>query len=170
MIIAIDTETTGLSPAHGDRVIEWAAVKIEEGRIVDQESMLINPGVRIPMSVQKIHGIRNQDLAGARSPETAWQEFFKFVGDAPLIAHNMQFDNRFIAAEMARLGLTLRNSTVCTLALSRKCYPNLPSYRLKDLVSKFQLERPSTVAFHRALNDAYCVASLWLHLQRRDHE
>lgn len=170
MIIAIDTETTGLSPARGDRVIEWAAVKIEGGRIVDRKSMLINPGVRIPVQVQRIHGIRPQDLADAHSPHDAWMEFFRFVGGAPLIAHNMRFDKSFISAEVARLGLRFKNPTNCTLELSRKCYPNLPSYGLEALANKFQLERLNTGKFHRALNDAYCVASLWLLFQRGTNE
>ena len=93
--IVIDVETTGLSP-DDDRIIEVAAVKCENDRIVDSFHSLINPSRRIPSNVTKLTGIKNADVAGAPDMDTVAPELSEFIDNLPLVAHNANFDVGFI--------------------------------------------------------------------------
>ncbi len=102
--IAVDVETTGLSPRRGHRVIEIGAVAIENGWLGHSFHRLINAGVRIPASATHVHGITTDMLNNAPPPKIAFEEFRQFLGNATLVAHNAAFDISFIKSEMARMG------------------------------------------------------------------
>ncbi|MEA3285745.1 MAG: 3'-5' exonuclease, partial [Candidatus Marinimicrobia bacterium] len=151
--VVIDTETSGLSPVRGDRVIEWAAIRIIDYVITEKASSLINVSCQIHAQAEMVHGISPEMLDGEPSPLTAWQRFHDFVGDATIIAHNAPFDARFIASEYSRLGWRFSNGVVCTLKMARRLYPHLGRHRLTDVARWVLGEVPQSQKLHRALYD-----------------
>ena len=151
-IAVIDFETTGISPGMGDRATEVAIVLTERGRVVDRFQSLMNAGVRIPSFITQLTGITNAMVASAPPAERVMTEAAHFVGEVPMVAHNASFDRRYWVAELARAGLPARQPFACTVLLSRRLYPEVPSHKLGTLVDHFQL--PRTGQAHRALADA----------------
>ena len=157
-IAVIDFETTGLSPAMGDRATEVAIVLVERGRIVDRFQSLMNAGVRIPALITGLTGITNAMVAAAPDATAVMADANRFVGSAPLVAHNASFDRKFWEAELARAGLTAAQPFACTMLVSRRLYPQAPSHKLGVLVDYHHLPRAGRA--HRALADAEMAASL----------
>ena len=157
-IAVIDFETTGISPAMGDRATEVAIVITERGRVVDRYQSLMNAGVRIPAFITQLTGITNAMIDTAPPAETVMREAARFVGEVPMVAHNASFDRRYWAAELARAGLDAPHPFACTVLLSRRLYPEAPSHKLGTLVDFFRL--PRTGQAHRALADAEMAAEL----------
>ena len=158
LIAVIDFETTGLSPAMGDRATEVAIVLLEGGQIVDRFQSLMNAGVHIPAFITSLTGISNAMIAGAPPAERVMRDASRFVGHAPLVAHNAAFDRKFWQAELAMAGEPAAHAFACTLLVSRRLYPHAPSHKLGVLVDYHQL--PKTGRAHRALADAEMAASL----------
>lgn len=154
----IDFETTGISPDGGDRATEVAIVLVEGGRVVDRFQSLMNAGVRIPAFITGLTGITNAMIATAPAAAQVMGEASRFVGQAPLVAHNAAFDRRFWQAELARAGLAANQPFICTLLLSRRLYPQAPNHQLGTLVDFHGL--PRTGQAHRALADAEMAAAL----------
>jgi len=164
--IALDVETTGLSPKNGDRVIEIGAVAIENQSIVAEFSSLIDAGKKIPWYVQQVHGITNDMLEGKPKPDEVLTEFYKFIAGSILIAHNATFDIRFLRHEFALLGMSLNNRSLCTLKMSRKQYPHLPNHKLKT-VSRYLLgESCDQMQMHRALDDAKLAGMIFIEMEK----
>ena len=157
-IAVIDFETTGISPAMGDRATEVAIVLLEDGRVVDRFQSLMNAGVRIPSFITQLTGITNAMVAAAPRAEQVMTEASRFVGDAPMVAHNASFDRKFWVDELARAGLDAPQPFACTVLLSRRLYPQAPSHKLGTLVDYHRL--PRTGQAHRALADAEMAAAL----------
>ena len=154
----IDFETTGISPGRGDRATEVAIVLLEGGRVVDRFQSLMNAGVRIPSFITHLTGITNAMVAAAPDAAQVIGDASRFVGAAPLVAHNAAFDRRFWQAELSHAGLAARQPFICTLLLSRRLYPLAPSHKLGSLVDYHSL--PRTGQAHRALADAEMAAGL----------
>lgn len=157
-IAVIDFETTGISPERGDRATEVAIVLVQDGRVVDRFQSLMNAGVRIPAFITGLTGITNAMLAAAPDAATVMGEASRFVGDAPMVAHNASFDRRFWAGELARLGRPAPQPFACTMLLSRRLYPEAPNHKLGTLVDYHHLPRAGRA--HRALADAEMAAAL----------
>ena len=157
-IAVIDFETTGISPAMGDRATEVAIVMLEGGRVVDRFQSLMNTGVRIPSFITQLTGITNAMVAAAPRAEQVMAEASRFVGDAPIVAHNASFDRKFWMDELGRAGLNAPQPFACTVLLSRRLYPQAPSHKLGTLVDYHRL--PRTGQAHRALADAEMAAAL----------
>lgn len=160
----IDFETTGISPACGDRATEVAIVLLEGGRVVDRFQSLMNAGVHIPAFITHLTGITNAMVASAPDAAQVMGEASRFVGSAPLVAHNAAFDRKFWQAELARAGLAAAQPFICTLLLSRRLYPQAPNHKLGSLVDYHRL--PRTGQAHRALADAEMAAELLGQIQR----
>ena len=158
LIAVIDFETTGLSPAMGDRATEVAIVLLEAGVVVDRFQSLMNAGVHIPAFITSLTGISNAMIASAPSADRVMRDASRFTGNAPLVAHNAAFDRKFWQAELARAGEHSMHPFACTLLVSRRLYPQAPSHKLGVLVDYHQL--PKTGRAHRALADAEMAASL----------
>jgi DNA polymerase-3 subunit epsilon len=154
----IDFETTGLSPTLGDRATEVAIVLMEGDQVVDRFQSLMNAGVRIPPFIEAYTGISNAMIATAPPAETVMADAARFVGDAPMVAHNASFDRRFWEAELQRTGQPARQPFACTLLLSRRLYPEAPNHKLGSLAAFHSL--PSSGRAHRALADAEVAAAL----------
>ena len=162
--VVLDIETTGLYPHRGDRIVEIGAVAIESGKCVADFENLVNCGKEIPQQAQEVHGISTEMLNRQPSPEDVLPRFLQFTTRSTLVAHNAKFDIGFLRCEVARLGLGIRNSYVCTLQMSRRLYPQLPNFKL-DTVCNFLLDETElNVNRHRALDDARLTAKIWLRM------
>ncbi len=159
-VIVLDFETTGLSPAMGDRAIEIGAVKLCHGEVVDSFQQLMNPGFRVSGFIEGYTGITNRMLANAPSCEHVMAEFAQFIQGAPLVAHNASFDKRFLDAELERIGHHSSQPFACSMLIARRLIQDSPTHKLGDLVRFKQIENDGT--FHRALADSQMTAKLWL--------
>ncbi|MDQ5898073.1 MAG: polymerase subunit epsilon [Pseudomonadota bacterium] len=157
-IAVIDFETTGGSPALGDRATEVAIVILEDGLPVERFQSLMNAGRRIPGFISQLTGITNAMIADAPPAAEVMREAARFVGELPMAAHNAAFDRRFWQAELALAGLEAPHDFICTVMLSRRLYPDAPSHRLGELADYHGL--PTTGQAHRALADAEMAAHL----------
>jgi DNA polymerase-3 subunit epsilon len=164
-IVMLDFETTGLSPESGDRITEVAALRIAGGEIVDRYVSLVNCGVRIPPFITSLTGITQQMVDTAPLAEDVVPELIDFIGGDTLAAHNASFDEKFLKAEGARLGHACRHAgLVCSVKLSRRVLPGLPSYKLGELARSLGIAFRGTA--HRAEADAEVAAHLLLHIGR----
>lgn len=163
-IAVIDFETTGLSPSYGDRATEVAIVLVERGRVVDRFQSLMNAGVRIPAFITQLTGISNAMVAAAPDAARVMRDASRFVGNAPMVAHNASFDRKFWAGELARLGLPAPQPFACTMLVSRWLYPQALNHKLGSLVDYHRLPRAG--AAHRALADAEMAAELLGRIQQ----
>lgn len=154
----VDVETTGGSPAHGDRIIEIAVVRVAGGRITDRYTTLVNPGRPIPRIVSSLTGISNDEVSRAPRFEAVAQTLTSAVGGRVFVGHNANFDWRFLCAELERCsGRTLNGRRLCTLRLAKRIVPNLQSRALGALADHFGIEMET---HHRALDDAEATARL----------
>jgi DNA polymerase-3 subunit epsilon len=163
-IAVIDFETTGISPGQGARATEVAIVLLEEGRVVDRFQSLMNAGVHVPYFITQLTGITNAMVAGAPPADRVMAEATRFVGDAPMVAHNAAFDRKFWQAELALADRPAEHAFACTVLLSRRLYPEAPNHKLGSLVDFHGL--PRFGAAHRALADAEMAAALLGRIQQ----
>ena len=163
-IAVIDFETTGMSPETGGRATEVAIVLLEDGRVVDRYQSLMNAGVWIPPFITQLTGITNAMVREAPPAAEVMREAARFVGDAPMVAHNASFDRKFWQGELARLELAAPQPFACTVLLSRRLYPQAPNHKLGTLVDFHGL--PRTGQAHRALADAEMAAALLGRIQQ----
>jgi DNA polymerase-3 subunit epsilon len=162
-IAVIDFETTGLSPAMGDRATEIAVVMLENGEVVGRFQSLMNAGVRISPFIESFTGISNAMVRAAPPAAEVMAAASRFVGDSPMVAHNASFDRRYWVAELARLHLPAEQPFACTVLLSRRLYPEARSHSLGAMAALHQL--PSAGRAHRALADAEVAAALLNRIQ-----
>ena len=159
LIAVIDFETTGLSPAMGDRATEVAIVLVERGQTVDCFQSLMNAGVRLSPFITQFTGITNAMVTCASSAACVMSDDARrFVGTAPLVAHNAAFDRKFWQAELQRADQSADHAFACTLLVSRRLYPHAPSHQLGVLANFHRL--PVAGRAHRALADAQMAAAL----------
>lgn len=158
-VVILDFETTGLSPRLGDRAIEIGAVRLRDSQPVERFQSLMQPGQRISSFIEQYTGITNAMLADAPPAATVMADFAAFCGEDPLVAHNASFDQRFLDAERALIGLAPASPFACTLLLARRLLPDAPDHKLGTLVRHLGI--PAAGAAHRALADAEVTAGLW---------
>src|SRR5262249_18222395 len=153
--IVLDTETTGLDPAEGHRIIEIACIELES-HIPTGRSFhtLVQPGRDIPEDALRVHGLTAEKLASAPVFEAIFEEFLAFIGDAPLVIHNAEFDLKFLNAEFARLSLPAFAPArgIDTIALAKRRFPGA-RYSLDELCRRFNIDL-SARSKHGALIDA----------------
>lgn len=145
----IDLETTGLNPEH-ELIIEFAAVKVRDGKICDTFQQLCDPGFPIPATITDITGIDNEMVRFCPNPRQALPDFLEFIGDDFIVGHNVLFDVRFVA----RSAEYFKNDYIDTMKIFRKLHPHLPHHRLSDMVSFYNKLNESA---HRALSDCYAT-------------
>ena len=159
-IIVLDFETTGLSPANGDRAIEIGAVLLRDQAIVDRFQSLVNPGFFVNREIETITGITNAMLGEAPPASEVMEKFVKFIDTHPLVAHNASFDRSFLESELGFFGKKRPLNFGCTLQIARRLYPDVINYKLETLVRYKNI--PVNSQFHRALADAEMAARLWV--------
>jgi len=164
-IVMLDFETTGLSPDMGDRITEVAALRIVGGEVTERYVSLVNCGARIPAFITGLTGITQQMVDSAPRASIVVPELLDFIGADTLSAHNASFDEKFLAAESARLGHSCRHAgLVCSLKLSRRVFPGMASYKLGTLSRQLGIAFRS--AAHRAEADAEVAAEVLIHIAR----
>ncbi|MFZ5737907.1 DNA polymerase III epsilon subunit [Rhodopseudomonas thermotolerans] len=163
--IVLDTETTGLDPLRGDRLVEIGCVEIfnrmPTGRTYHR---YLNPERDMPAEAFAVHGLSSEFLADKPLFAQVADEFLEFIGDAPLVIHNASFDIGFINAELSRLSRAPvpRERLVDTLLLARRKHPGV-SNRLDDLCSRYAIDN-SRRTKHGALLDAELLAEVYIDL------
>lgn len=169
-----DTETTGLDPHAGDRIIQIAAVEIADRKITGREfSTFVDPAARrISYEAWKIHGIDNETLAKMNPPTfaEAVARFQTHVQDAPLIMHNAPFDENFLKSNCETDGIPMiTNPIIDSINLAKSLWPGKP-ISLDAIASRLDINNERK-ARHDALADCRLLARAWLAmLDLRDAE
>jgi DNA polymerase-3 subunit epsilon/ATP-dependent DNA helicase DinG len=160
--IALDIETTGLDNKR-DAIIEIGAVKFNERRVENEWTSLINPGRQIPDFITGLTGIDNPMVRQAPGFRDIAHELEAFVGDAPVIGHNVRFDLGFLQ----KGGILKYNEVIDTYELAAVMMPSAPRYNLGSLGQQLGVLLPAT---HRALDDAKVTQVVFMRLLERAHE
>ena len=163
--IVFDTETTGLNPAGGDRMVEIGCIeminRVETGR---HFHAYFNPLRPMPAEAEAVHGLSNLFLSNQPLFEDQVEELIGFLGDAPLVAHNASFDFGFLNHELQRCGrpVVCMSRMVDTLVLARARHPGA-KHSLDALCTRFGVDRSMRVK-HGALLDAQLLAQVYVEL------
>ena len=163
--IVLDTETTGLDPLRGDRLVEIGCVEIFNRMPTGQTfHRHINPQRDMPAEAFAVHGLSSEFLADKPLFDEVVEDFLEFIADAPLVIHNASFDIGFINAELDRIKRPAipRDRLVDTLLLARRKHPGV-SNRLDDLCSRYAIDN-SRRTKHGALLDAELLAEVYIDL------
>jgi DNA polymerase-3 subunit epsilon len=164
--VVFDTETTGLAPESGDRVVSIAAVRVRAGAVRRGETFdaLVNPGRLIPPPSVKFHGITDEMVAGAPVIDVVLPAFLRFADGAVLIGHQVWFDLRFLTIAAARLGLpppSRAHAVLDTLLLSEVVHGRLEGHGLDVVAQRLGVEVRGR---HSALGDALTTAEVFVRL------
>jgi DNA polymerase III subunit epsilon len=157
-LVFVDIETNGLSPIRG-RVVEVAAIRVEQGEVTAVFNKLIDPGAPLPRFITNLTGITNDDVRGAPVFLQVAEELHEILKDAIFVAHNVRFDYSFLKQEFNRVGKSFTPKQLCTVRLSRALYPEHRGHKLADLIERHGF---SYQARHRAYDDAHI---LWQFMQ-----
>ncbi len=164
--IVLDTETTGLDPAAGHRVVEVACLELA-GRIPTGRHFrrYLNPEREMPEDARAVHGLDDAFLAQQPLFAEVVDDFFEFIDDAPLVIHNAPFDLKFLNAELARLDRPPLDATraVDTLAMARQRHPGAQA-SLDALCRRFGIDNAART-LHGALLDCELLAEVYLELR-----
>ncbi|MFD0051637.1 ATP-dependent DNA helicase DinG [Actinomycetes bacterium NPDC127524] len=161
----IDLETTGNSPKKGDRIIQFAAVIIEDDNIVDEYSTYIRPEQSISLFIEELTGIDNDMVEDAPVFEEVAGKIFSILEDSVFVAHNVLFDLSFLKEEMVRSGYEpFYGSAIDTVELAKILKPTSDGYKLNQLAREENLEHERP---HRADSDAYVTALLLLEFKKK---
>jgi len=152
----VDIETTGQHRDIG-RITEIAVVKMKDGKVIGEWQTLLNPECSIPAFITQLTGISNAMVKDAPLFAQVAEDLNVFLADAVFVAHNVQFDYGFIAAEYARLDYEFRMPKFCTCANMRKTYPGNESYSLAALCDRYRIDMEN---HHRAMSDARAASRL----------
>lgn len=153
--VVVDVETTGMSAASG-RITEIAMMKVRDGTLVDEFSTLINPLQTIPASITRLTGIDNLMVEDAPPAREVVPFIAEFLKGGIFVAHNVEFDWGFVTHTLRReRGLEITNPRLCTVKLSARIFPQLPSKSLGPVTDFLQIKIPER---HRASGDAYATA------------
>ena len=155
-IACVDLETTGGTAVH-HRIIEVGIVLLDGGEVVDSWSSLVNPGMRIPPSIEDFTGISNDMVAGAPAFEDLRAEVRRRLDGRLFIAHNARFDYGFVRNEFRRLGERFSAPVLCTVRLSRSLFREHARHNLDALIERYGLDCGQR---HRALGDAAVLPPL----------
>ena len=154
--VVVDIETTG-GRGQNHRITEIGAVKVQNGKVIDEYQTLLNPERHIPQFITGLTGITNEMVRGAPRFEEVAKDLRTFLHGSIFVAHNVNFDYGFIKAEYGRLGEKFSYPKLCTVTSMRRYFPGLKSYSLGKLCREFSI---NLVNHHRAMSDAKAAAEL----------
>jgi len=164
--IVLDTETTGLDPNSGHRIVEIGCVETRY-HITTGESfhVYINPERDMPEEAFNVHGLSEQFLSDKPVFAEVVEDFLAFIGDSPLVIHNAEFDMKFLNAELKKVGRPLlgRDRAVDTVTMARRKFPGAQA-NLDALCRRFEIDL-SRRDKHGALLDAELLADVYLQLR-----
>lgn len=153
-VVVLDTETTGLSVSENE-LIEISAARLSGRTVVDRFDTFVHPHGLIPPEITKLTSITNAQVANAPEAQDAVADLARFVGGAPVIAHNATFDRSFI--ESVKGGVKVSDLWIDSLALSRIALPRLASHKLSSMAELFGCAAVS----HRAVDDVDALCGVW---------
>lgn len=156
IFVAIDVETTGLSPINNE-LIEVSAIKYEGDKRIDTFSTLIKPKQSIPYYITNITGITNEMVEDCPYIEEIMPRLIEFISDYPIVAHNANFDYQFI--QNYSKNSFSKNKVIDTVAIGRKLYPRLPNHKLGTIAKYIGITEDG---FHRAEFDCECCARIYI--------
>lgn len=158
--VAIDLETTGLD-FEKDEIIEVALVRFENGEPVESEDYLVKPTTAVLRPfIENLTGISNADLESAEPFAALAGKIYSFIGDMPIVAHNANFDSKFLKQTFQKVGVSFEDHMVWdSLTVSRIAYQNILNHRLDTLVQELNIPRSRA---HRALPDADACGRLFV--------
>ncbi len=157
----LDLEFTGLSPLEGDRVIEIAGLRVEAGTVVEEFHSLVDPGRAVPAETLELTQIAAAEVAAAPAFPLIAPALLAFLGDAPIVTHNLAYDIAALQWEMAAAGLSLlRHDGIDTLELARRVFPGERN-NLRSLRERLGIDATPT---HRAMDDARVTAHAFVRL------
>lgn len=158
--IAIDIETTGLSPRK-DKIIEIGAVKVVDGQVCETFSKLVQPNIPLSPKITSLTGITDYMLLEAESMERVLMELLSFLGNEVLLGHNLIFDFSFIKEGFFKMGMDFQREGIDTLLLARKLHKELDSRTLGSLCHHYGIVNAHA---HRAFDDAKATSMLYFKL------
>ena len=161
--VVFDVETTGLSAVH-DVIIELAAVKMKDGKIIDKFSSFANPHRPLSKHIVELTHITDDMLKDAPEVDEVVADFLEFIEGTVLVAHNARFDMGFLQEAVKRIGREpVKNPVLDTLELARMLFPEMRNHRLNTLSDKFGIKLEQ---HHRAIYDAEATGDvMWKMLQ-----
>jgi DNA polymerase III epsilon subunit family exonuclease len=159
--VVFDLETTAMKPENG-YIVDIAALRIRDGQIIDRFESLVNPGRAIVG--HQVHGISDADVAQAPTAADILPKFSAWIGDAPVVAHNVGFDLPFVLRHLSSDANWQPSAVYDTLELAYQLYPDAGSWKLGDLI-RFVFGRDHATA-HRAMPDAEATAELFIEMSR----
>lgn len=156
IFVAIDVETTGLSPITNE-LIEVSAIKYDGNKKIDSFTTLIKPKERIPYYITNITGITNEMVEDSPFVEEIMPGLIEFIGNSPIVAHNANFDYKFI--QNYSKNAFSKNTIIDTVQIGRKLYPKLPNHKLGTIAKHIGITEDG---FHRAEFDCECCAKIYM--------
>lgn len=167
--IILDTETTGIDPKQGHRLVEIGAIELQ-GRTITQRTfhVYLNPEREVEAEAEAVHGLSYERLKKEPKFAEVVEKFLAFIDGAELIIHNAPFDMGFLNAELARLGRpALTNAVTDTLKVAREMHPGKKN-SLDALCARYEIDN-SQRTFHGALLDSELLAEVYLAFTRGQH-
>ncbi len=163
--VVFDTETTGLLPSQGDEIVQIAAVRLVNGRIVTGERFesLVNPGRPIPAAATAVHRVTEAMVAGAPRIDEVGRQFHAFAADAVLVAHNAPFDLEFLRRHEAEIGQRFDHPVLDTVLLSAVLFGSHETHSLDALAERLGVVIPAE-ARHTAMGDTLATAEAFLRM------
>ena len=161
--VVFDIETSGLNP-HKDKIIEIGAIKYIDNKKVDEFDYLIDPEIKLEPIITKVTGLTDDDLKGKKKIDEVLPMFLNFIGNYPIIGHNVRFDYDFIEANIDKLNLNhLKNKIIDTLFLSRITIYDSKNHKLETLKEYLKLDYGS----HRAIDDCLTCNALYQYCKNK---
>lgn len=154
--VCIDIETTGLNPKT-DKIIEIGAVRVIHGKIENEISVFVNPGRVLSDKIKELTHICDEDLHEAPFIQEVIGEIIEFIGELPLLGHNILFDYSFLKRAAVNQGIPFEKEGIDTLRIARTMHPEFSSRRLHSLCELYQIDHIA----HRALGDAEATVSIY---------
>ncbi|MED4532158.1 ATP-dependent DNA helicase DinG [Metabacillus fastidiosus] len=163
--VVVDIETTGNAPRKGNKIIQIAAVVVEEGKIIDRYMSFVNPEQEIPVFIEQLTGISNDLVKDAPTFAEIAEEISSIIKDSYFVAHNVYFDFSFLQEELKQAGFEQLTCPILdTVELSRVMFPTANGYKLTEICGELNIEYVNP---HRADNDAEVTASLLLTILKK---
>jgi DNA polymerase III subunit epsilon len=159
----VDLETTGARSAY-DRIVEIGIVRVEGNVVTRTFHSLLNPLTHIPPEIERLTGIRSQDVIMAPVFSSITDEVMDILSDCTFVAHNVRFDYAFLKNELKRAGIDFTAKHFCTVKLSQYLFPQYRHHNLDSIIERFSLSCPNR---HRALDDASVIQSFYQIVQKQ---
>ena len=156
-LVFVDIETTGQTIGRS-KIIELAVIRVENNKIIDEFSSLVDPETHIDSFITSLTGITNSDVKNSQVFPLVFRQCAHLFKDAIFVAHNVSFDYNFIKNELASVGYNFSLPRLCTVKLARRLYPEYKSHSLQSLINRHDIK---TTSRHRAQDDVRATYAWW---------